>query len=177
MQYPNINFRRDIKNLLIIKRVLIISIIIGTSPVHSFSQEKESCFNNRISLGTGGENSLLGIDYSRNIYKSKLAVGLAGGVAGWELYLKYEVLNWHGFIPFASSGISYTPNGTISMNQNTSVFFASIGLNYLPPLAWRCVPVVSVGATSYSLILGKAEGGLGNLGPILKLGFAFPRKE
>ncbi len=91
------------------------------------AQEKKSGYNNRLNIGTGGENSVIGADYSRNIWQLRLFAGAGLGSAGPTAYVRYEFTDWHGIIPFLTSGFSYSYSGTISVSPETSVFHGWVG--------------------------------------------------
>ena len=159
------------------KVILIIFSALLFKPNVFYSQEKASYLNNKISLGSGGENSILGIDYARNIYRSKIFLGIGAGLSGWTLYSRYEILHWNGLAPFISSGISYSFNETVSVSQGSEFLFISSGISFLPKLNRHIVPVIGVGVTYNSLLSGKAEGGIAAFSPLLKIGLAFSKKE
>jgi hypothetical protein len=153
--------------------IILISLLIISSP----SKAQDNSYKNRINLGTGGENSYLGIDYSRDLYKSKLFLGIGCGLGtGWTGYVRYEPVSWYGLSPFISSGISHSFGGTLIVSAEASAFSASAGVAYLPELKWRSVPILSIGMTYYSILSGDAEGGMNGFGPLIKLGLAFPRR-
>lgn len=143
----------------------------------AYSHNPEYIYKNSVSLGLGGESSVLGIDYARCAFRSSLFIGFGAGMAGFHTYIKYETPDWKGIAPFISAGISYAFAGTVSFSENSCVFYGNAGVVCRPFPGWRCVPQVSLGITYYSLLSGKAEGGLGNFGPLVKAGIAFPKTE
>lgn len=156
-----------------IRKIFILFLFFATIS-RTAAQAEAHNYNNRICIGLGAESSLMGIDYSGNIYQSKLFVGLGLGLGtGWTPYLRYEPINWFGLSPFISTGVSYTFGGTLVAAAGTSVFSATAGLNYLPKLSWRSVPVISIGGAYFSLIAGDTEGSFKGISPHIKIGWAF----
>jgi len=155
--------------------ITLICLLIYSSSFRA--QDNNTECKNRVYLGLGGEDSYLGIDYSRDIYKSKLFLGIGCGPGtGFTGYLRYEPVGWYGLKPFVSSGFSYSFGGTLIVSPGASVFSASTGFTYLPKLKWKILPVSGIGMTYYSILKGGSEGGMNGFGPLIKLGIAFPGK-
>lgn len=151
--------------------IILISLLMNS--LHMPAQDESVHYKNRIHVGLGGEDSFLGIDYSRGLYKSKIFFGIGCGIGtGWTGYVRCEPLSWRGLGPFISAGVSHSFGGTLILSPGTSVFSSSAGLNYLPKLEWKIVPVISIGLTYYSILAGDAE--MDGFGPLIKIGVAFP---
>jgi hypothetical protein len=139
-------------------------------------QGKGPYCNNRIGLGLGGENSIMGFDYSRNVYRSKAFIGIGFGQSGWTGYLRLEPLQKYVLVPFASCGFSYTRGETVSFTAQSQVLSLNAGIHAIPGWDRYCLPMISAGASYYKVMKGDAEGGLNTFYLLLKLSFAFPHK-
>jgi len=129
---------------------------------------------NRISIGIGGESSLIGLDYSRDVYKSKIFPGIGLGFGtGWTVYTRFEPFNIFGLKPFISPGISYNFFPTLVASGGTVVFVSSTGLAFLPKVQWKIIPVITAGISYYYILSGYTEGTLNGFGPLVKIGIGF----
>ncbi|MFA6261467.1 MAG: hypothetical protein WC760_08365 [Bacteroidia bacterium] len=141
------------------------------------AQQENNQYSNRISFGLGGEDGFLGIDYSGDIYKSRVFLGIGTGLGtGLTGYLRFEPFNWYGLTPFISPAVSHTFGGTLILSPGTSVFSISTGLNYLPKLKWKSIPTLGLGITYYSILTNTSGGDLNGFGPLIKIGYAFSKK-
>lgn len=155
---------------------ILILIFLFISSIALNAQDNNCYYKARIYAGLGGEDSYLGIDYLKDMYKSTVFLGIGCGIGiGWTGYVRYEPLNWHGLSPFISSGLSHSFGGTLIVSPETSVFSLSAGLSYLPKSKWIIVPAISIGITSYSLLAGDSEK-TNRLNPLIKIGLEFPQK-
>lgn len=155
---------------------IIIVILLLMNSLYTMAQYERLPYKSRIYAGFGGEDSYLGVDYLRNIYKSQLLLGIGCGLGtGWTVYARYEPLSWYGLGPFISSGVSHTFGGTLTLSPGTSTFSTSAGLNYLPKLKWKSIPVVSIGMTYYSILSNEATREMNGWGPLIKIGIAFSK--
>ncbi len=140
------------------------------------AQYQTAPYKSRICIGFGGEDSYLGVDYLRDIYKSKIFLGIGCGLGtGWTGYVRYEPVSRYGLSPFISSGVSHTFGGTLTLSSGASTFSTSVGLNYLPKIKWHIIPIVSIGMTYYSILSNEATKEMNGWGPLIKIGIAFPK--